>query len=108
MGRLGDEVVSGLTLRPGSGNTVLEVAVDQWSDRSVRVQIAVSQTGQVMADSPQMGGEEMIILTPGLDPAVVAALKGYLAQLIFEPVRNGAGQLINTNARVTVTIARAP
>lgn len=106
-GRLGDEVVAGLTLQ-GGGVLVLPVEVAQWSDRPVAAQVAVLPTGQVVPDSPTTGGEEIRIVTAGVNPTVAAVLKNYLGQLQFAPVRNQAGQAIATNAQITVQISQAP
>ena len=105
-GRPGDEAVAAVTLQGGDG-LVLPVAITQWSDRPVTAQIAVRPSGQVQPDSPERGGEEIRIMGE-IDSTVAAALKNYLAQLRFAPVRNQQGQAIATNARITVQISQVP
>ncbi|MGD1938222.1 MAG: hypothetical protein ACFCA4_11785 [Cyanophyceae cyanobacterium] len=106
-GRVGEERVAELTLQRGDG-LVLPVEVAQWRDRLVDAQVAVLSTGQVVPDSPATGGEEIRILTGGVDLTVVAALKNHLSQLRFAPVQTQAGQGIATNARITILISQVP
>lgn len=99
--------MAGLTLQGGDG-LVLPVEVAQWRDRPVDAQVAVLSTGQVVPDSPATGGEEIRILTSGVDLTVAAALKNYLSQLRFAPVQTQAGQGIATNARITIQVSQVP
>ncbi len=106
-GRLGDEAVGALVLQ-GNGTATIAVDIAQWSDRPVVARVAVLQDGTVVPDSPTTGGEEISIVTAGVDPQIATVLKGYLAQLAFAPVQNLAGQAIATNAEITVRISRIP